>query len=74
VPKRNRVDYIVRALGAPGAASFSAAIERLWGKGFVDGWKRPTADQVLGQGPALFVALEEALQAAQSVEPSAAVL
>jgi hypothetical protein len=62
-------DYIVRALGVAGAASFSAAIEQLWGKDFVDGWKRSTADQVLRHGPALLLALEDSLRAADSAAP-----
>jgi hypothetical protein len=51
---------------------YLAAVERLWGHEFVDGWRRPTPEQVLQHGPELLGDLEEALvKAEQSADPSA---
>jgi hypothetical protein len=65
--------YIERALGPAGAQLYVAAVERLWGPEFTDGWKRPTAEQIIQRGPELLMALEEALlKAEQTHEGSAA--
>lgn len=64
-------DYIERALGPAGAQIYVAAIERLWGKEFVDGWKRPTAEQVIQQGAELISVLEQALVEAEHTAATA---
>jgi hypothetical protein len=57
-------DYIDKALGPDGAEMYVAAIERLWGKEFVNGWKSPTAEQVRLHGPELLALIEAALEKA----------
>ena len=54
--------YVERALGLDAASKYLAAVERLWGPEFVDGWKRPTPDQVRNKAADILAALESAIR------------
>jgi hypothetical protein len=57
--------YVEKALGPSAVQFYLAALERLWGQDFVEGWSGPRLEQVLQKGPELLIALEEALGEAQ---------
>ena len=62
-------EYLQKAFGGPGGQRLSDAIARLWGLDFVDGWKKPSATQVVQHGPELLRLIEEVLAQGSNSAP-----
>ena len=53
--------FVEDALGADGASEYLSAVEQYWGLGYVDSYKRPSADKVTANANEILAALEKAL-------------